>query len=86
MDKRVFFRKDRIIGKYSHYVNDLTIRAEMARNRYNYTDMAKLMGLHPSTYQAFINGKIEPTAGRMVQISEILNLPVSELFKLNTNN
>jgi transcriptional regulator with XRE-family HTH domain len=83
MKKRVSFRKDRQEGRYSHFINDSAIRAEMARNNYNYSDMAKMMGVTHNTFQAFINGKIEPSAGRISQVCKIFNLPASALFMLD---
>jgi len=83
MEKRVSFRKDRVEGRYSHFINDRAIRAEMARNNYNYSDMAEKMGVTHATFQTFINGKIEPSAGRISQICKILKLPASALFMLD---
>lgn len=81
---RLIFRKDRVVGNYSYLVKDSVIRAEMARNGYTYTDMAKMMGVSAPTYQSFINGKIEPSASRMVKLANIFNMPVTEFFNLET--
>ena len=82
----ISFRKDKIEGKWSHYLHDSTIRAEMVRNGYRYSDMAEFLGINTSTFQAFINGKIEPTVSRMVKTAEVLRMPVIKLFKLEIKN
>ena len=83
---KIVFRKDKIVGKWSHYLNDSTIRAEMVRNGYRYCDMAEFLGVKTATFQAFINGKIEPSISRMIRVAEVLKMPVTELFKLEQKN
>lgn len=81
-----YFRKDKNEGKWSHYLNAPTIRAEMVRNGYRYADMAEFLGIKTATFQAFINGNIEPSISRMIKTAEVLRMPINELFNFKVRN
>lgn len=69
------------MGKYSKFVNDDNLLAEMARNRLSYREMAILMGKRrAASFSDLLYGRIEPRITDMIIIAQTLMKPVEYFF------
>jgi transcriptional regulator with XRE-family HTH domain len=76
--------KSSVTGKWYKFIRDDNIRAEMARKRITYQEMAEIMGYKSKTsFNQFIKGIYKPGIADIACLSKVLEKPIDHFFNLD---